>query len=197
MNTDEIIYRNHEDSFKEIEIRDMADGRNIVYVPNEKFKQSDKVMTPSLNSVAIVAICERDVKFSQVIQFGKFVKWVSIIEFFIILTYLILGLAFLLILFIFPVLGFFAAKKIYKPLGVVYLMYLIASVIIRLILIVYFTNLAFIIVGSFIIVFNIICIRYLVKFLKVLKELSPEDRAELLVLQNGVPSRGTYMNDQP
>lgn len=197
MNTDEIIYRNHEDSFKEIEIRDMADGRNVVYVANDNVKQSDKVMTPSLNSVAIVAICERDVKFSQVIQFGKFVKWVSIIEFFMIFTYLILGLPFLLILLIFPIIGFFAAKKIYKPLGVVYLMYLLASVIVRLILMVYLMNLAFIIVGSFIIVFNSICIRYLVKFLKILKELSPEDRAELLVLQNGVPMRRNYMNDQP
>ena len=101
MNTEEIVYRNNEDSFKEIEIRDMADGRNIVYVPNEKVKQTDKIMIPTLNSVAIVAICERDVKFSQVIQFGKFLKWVSVIEFFMIFTYLILGLPFLLFLLIF------------------------------------------------------------------------------------------------
>lgn len=195
MNTEELVYRNNEDSFKEIEIRDLADGKNIEYVPNGKPKNSEIVMSPTLNSVAIVAICERDVKFSQVIQFGKFLRWVSAIEFFTVFTYLILGLVFFLFLLVFPILGFFAAKKIYKPFGVVYLMYLIGSILLRIILMATFAYLPFIIVGSFAVVFNLICIRFLVRFLKIVKELSPEDRAELLILQNGVPARRNNLND--
>lgn len=195
MNTEDLAYRNNEDSFKEIEIRDMADGKHIEYVINEKAKTKELVISPTLNSVAIVAICERDVKFGQVIQFGKFLKWVSAIEFFTIFTYLILGLAFFLFLLVFPILGFFGARKIYKPFGVVYLMYLIGSVLLRIILMATFAYIPFIIIGCFAVVFNLICIRFLVRFLKVVKDLSPEEREELLILQNGVPARRSNLND--
>jgi hypothetical protein len=187
MQADEIIHRPHEDSFKEIEIQDMSDGNNIIYIPRGSLKQD--IAVPALNSVQIVAISERDIKFSQVIQFGKFVKWVSMIEFLMIFTYLILGLPFLLFLLILPILGYLSAKKIWKALGVVYLIYLISSVLLRIILIVAFRNLIFIVVGSIVVLFNLICIRYVIKFLKVTKELNDLERAELLILQNGVPLR--------
>jgi hypothetical protein len=111
------------------------------------------------------------------------------IEFLMIFTYLILGLPFLLFLLILPILGYLSAKKIWKALGVVYLIYLISSVLLRIILIVAFRNLIFIVVGSIVVLFNLICIRYVIKFLKVTKELNDLERAELLILQNGVPLR--------
>lgn len=186
MNIDDMLHRQHEDSFKEIEIQDMSDGNNIIYIPRKSLKQDNAV--PALSSVQIVAISDKDIKFSQVIQFGKFVKWVSIIEFLMIFTYLIIGLAFLLFLLVLPILGFMSVKKLWKSLGVVYLIYLIGSILLRIILIVAFGNLIFIVIGSIIVVFNLVCVRYVVKFLKVTKELNESERSELLILQNGVPS---------
>ena len=113
----------------------------------------------------------------------------SVIEFFLIFTYIIVGALFLLVLLFIPVLGFIAGKKLNKCLTIFYLGYLMLSILVRIILIVAYKNVIFIVIGTLVIVSNLIAIRYLIKFLSLLKSLTDQEKTELLILQNGVPSR--------
>ncbi|OMJ92931.1 hypothetical protein SteCoe_4140 [Stentor coeruleus] len=191
MNTEEMFQKPNEESFKEIIIQDNSESKNIIYIPNNNFSckpiQGDQAIDPQTTS--IIPICERDLKFTQVIHFAKFMKWMSLLEFLMVFTYIIPGTIFLLVLLFVPVLGFIAAKKLHKCLGITYLVYLMLSILLRVILMVATGNLIFIIVGTLIIVSNLIAIRYLVKLLKIIKSLSDLEKRELLILQNGIPMR--------
>ena len=69
------------------------------------------------------------------------------------------------------------------------MIYLILSILLRITLMVAIWDIVFIVVGTFIIVSNVIAIRFLTKFLNLLKKLEEHERSELLILQNGIPNR--------
>lgn len=192
MISEEIIQKRSEDSFQEIEIQENSRENRVGYFQPDNYnpKSSNFPNDPMVPYTAeIIPISERDVKFNQVIHFGRFFKWVCVIEFLMIFTYLIIGAIFLLVLLFTPVLGFIGAKKLNRCLSVFYLGYVLLSILLRLILVVAYGNIAFIVVGSLVIVSNLVGIRYVISFIKVLRMLNFQEKKELLILQNGVPNR--------
>lgn len=189
MNTEEAKEKHNPDSFQEIEIQDFSNRQSMVYIPNNAYFPASIQVPKDPQPTIIIPINDRDIKFNQIMHFAKFVRWVALLEFCMVFTYLIIGAVFLLSLLFIPFLGFLGGKKLNKCLSVFYLIYLILSVLLRIILMAAEGNVAFIVVGTFVLVSNLIAVRYLVKFVKMLKFLSPQERDELLILVNGASNK--------
>lgn len=187
MISEEILHKHNADTFREIEIQDHTEKNSFFYSKSPFSPKAGSV--PEVPDLKIIPISQKDIKFNQVIHFARYVKWFALFEFLMTFTYILITVLFLLALLICPVLGFFAGKNLNKCLGVFYLVYLILSVLLRIILIATFKNLSFIVVGTFVIVTNLAAIRYVSKFLNLLKIVSEEEKNDLLILQNGIPDR--------
>lgn len=163
---------------------------NIGYSPQPIYAAQQ---VPSL-SIQVEAKQEREKERGLLLRYQKFLKWLSIADIVSILFFMV-GLFFpLLILLPFPLLGFFASRRLSKCLTVCYLVWLCLLMVVRLVLLFVTRSIAFAVINFLLIIFDIWVIVITVKFLRQLGKVYEQDLEDL---RNGIVEQRQPQLDQP
>mmetsp|Transcript_19560 Transcript_19560/g.35849 ORF Transcript_19560/g.35849 Transcript_19560/m.35849 type:complete len:218 (-) Transcript_19560:12-665(-) len=208
-----------EDEFKEIQLKDLSERNDspaehprVLNIPLPVYKighlgfapqqssslASGGLLQPGPNGHAsmVVSLNEREIRFGKVLKQAKVARWLSILDFFAIFLYLIALLFPLLVLIPAPALGYCAGRRLNRVLTLCYCLYLALTFLLRIVLCAVVPITAFKAVQGVLVVLNALEICFFVRFFRTLGSLSPSEREELLVQQNGV-RRGMMFNPQP
>jgi hypothetical protein len=107
--------------------------------------------------------------------------WLGIIDFFLLFLLLVGGTLFLIfLLFVFmAVSGYLAGKLVSKPWAIVYLVFLILLIIMRVIFLAIFYSILLTVLVILLILVDIYIATMVVRYIKLLNLISPEERQEL------------------
>ncbi|CAG9323796.1 unnamed protein product [Blepharisma stoltei] len=137
-------------------------------------------------------------KYLKVLKFASTTKWIAILDCLLCFIYILTGLFVLILLIFLPVLGYFGGAKLLRPLLVAYMIYQILVTILRIALIAIADNAIYTVLTVFIIIFTIAIFVFLVKFFRLLGDVTPQERLEILELMKGNRgARQPAMNNPP
>jgi len=202
----------NEQEFNEVQIRDLSGpgaypqfGSNafspqpVYEVGNAGFRpvELDRPYPPPLNNGQPIQVVmeqapgitppnARDIRFQMVLSQARIIKWIAVVETLFCILFIVSGLFFLIFLLILPIMGYFAGRRLSRRLTIAFIVYLVLIIILRIILIAVINNTFFRIIEVIMILINLGFMRYSIRFYRLLGTLDPSERAELLILQNGV-----------
>ena len=212
----------NEQDFKEVQIRDFSGAGSYpsyaanTFSPQPAYESSnpgfrpvelDRPYPPPLNNGQPIQLVmeqapgisppnARDVKFQIVLSQARVIKWIAVVETLFCILFIVSGLFFLIFLLILPILGYFAARRLSRRLMLAFMLYLILIIILRIILIAVVDNTFFRIIEVIMILINLGFLRYSIRFYRLLGTIDPQEKAELLILQNGVSRNPPPSNAQ-
>lgn len=110
-----------------------------------------------------------------VFVYARGIRWMAIADCFIVLIYILILFFWLLILLPLPILGYYAGYYLNRGLAVAYLVFEVLMIALRVVFMILFPNIVFIVLSSIAIVFEVIIIGFIVRFIILVGELSPEE----------------------
>lgn len=208
-----------EDEFKEIQLKDLSERNEdtpdlprVLNIPLPVYKIGHLGFAPQqLSSIAnggllqpgpnghvsmVVTLNEREIRFGKVIRQAKGARWLAIANFLAVFLYLIALLYPCLVLLAFPALGYFAGRKLHRVLALCYLLYLLMTLLLRVVLIAIIHLPSFQGVQGALLLANVFEICFYVRFFRTLGTLTISEHEEILVQQNGV-RRSMMFSPQP
>jgi hypothetical protein len=99
----------------------------------------------------------------------------AIADCFIVLIYILILFFWLLILLPLPILGYYAGYYLHRGLAVAYLAFEVLMIALRVLFMVFFPDIAFIVLSSLAIIFEIIIIGFIIRFIMLVGELTPDE----------------------
>lgn len=188
-------------SFNEIVIQDSApkiEKRDIL-VPQANHSGFQPVPDNSPIKVSlppsVQPLSERNQRYNQVLNYSRYIKFFALLDFLLDILFIVTGEYWLLISLVFPILGYLAGKKLSKWYTLGYLAYLVGVIVLRFVSMFLTDIVAYIILECLFVLIDLVVIYVVVKFFLMLRSLTPSERGELLLLQNGVPqSRDNFQN---
>lgn len=111
----------------------------------------------------------------------------AIADCFIVLIYILILFFWLLILLPLPILGYYAGYYLNRGLAVVYLVFEVLMIALRVLFMVFFPNIAFIVLSSLAIVFELVIIGIIIRFIMLVGELTPEELDDTKAIIQEIP----------
>jgi hypothetical protein len=198
------------DEFKEIQLKDLSvnhdsstDQPRVLNIPLPTYKVGHLGFAPVQSSSSssaggflqpgpnghasmVVPLNERDVRFGIVLRQAKVARWFAVLDCLAVFLYLIALLYPCLVLLPGSLLGYCAGRRLNRVLALCQLLYLTLTFLLRVVLCFVIRLPAFQIVQGFLVVANVAEVFVFVRYFRSLGTLSPAERGELLVQQNGV-----------
>jgi hypothetical protein len=208
MKADEQVARDvHDAEFKEIQLRDASDHQpsesslthapiyqagNTGYSPQSVFSAYQLPQNPQAAAVQ----SESNQVQHRVLRMQKMLKWLSVADIVAILFFMVGMYFFLLVLLPLPLFGFFAARRLSRPLTICYSVWMCFEVLIRLVLEFVTGNyIAFYVINFLLIVFDIWVLVVVIRFFRLLGQITA---TELQDLKNGVVEQNQLqLSEQP
>jgi hypothetical protein len=203
------------DEFKEIQLKDLSehhdsstDQPRVLNIPLPTYKighlgfapvQSSSSLSgggflqpgPNGHASMVVPLNEREVRFGKILRQAKVVRWFAIFDCLAVFLYLIALLYPCLVLLPASLLGYCAGKRLHRVLALCQLLYLTVTLLLRVVLCLVIQFPAFQVVQALLVIANVAEVFVFARYFRSLGTLSPAERGELLVQQNGV--RGGMM----
>lgn len=190
MNTEINLPVYYQDSeFREIQIQDQSENPRspFILIPAGSRPGGFQPITISnLESVApiIAPLDERDLKYQKVLKSSRVMRLLSSLDTILCFFYVLIGFYVLLFLVVFGILGYVSAYKLLRPLSMSYIIILIVVMILKILLAANEGLIGAVLMIMYFIVEGFILF-YSLKFFRLLGTLDPQERLELLMLQNG------------
>lgn len=141
------------------------------------------------NQPTVTNISPQDQKFNRILHFARFVRWMAVFDCIIIFLFILGGLIFLLILVPLPVMGFFAGRYLSRPLSVAYAAFIVIIIALRIAIMAIMDDIVFYILSVIVIMIELIILRYVIVFFRLLRGITLDERKQLLTIQNGPMAR--------
>lgn len=169
-----------------------SQGTQPPYYPQQYPAEGMPYNQPTVN-----AISPQDEKFLRILHFARFVRWMAVFDCIIIFLFILGGLIFLLILVPLPIMGYFSGRYLNRHLAMAYMVFIVLIIALRIAVMAIVDYLAFYILTIIVILIELIILRYVLIFFKLLGTISLDERRQLLTIQNGPIARLPNMVNNP
>lgn len=218
MKSDEQIARElQEEEFKEVAIQDRSNNPPQIpenpspapYYDNHAGFQPMPQTQPVYSNVpqqpyyqpgpsVVLETIPLNPKFQRIIAYSRTTRWIAILDAILCFIYILTGLFVLVLLIFLPILGYFGGARLLKPLLIAYMIYEILVTILRIALIAMANNIIYTILTVLTIIFTISIFVFLVKFYRMLNDITPLERLEILTIMRGpLQARQPDLNNPP
>ncbi|CAG9315346.1 unnamed protein product [Blepharisma stoltei] len=179
----------HDSDFREVQIQDQSENPKspFIMIPaGSRPGGFQPIALSQLDSVPPIVspLDPKDIKYRTVLKHSKRMRLLTILDMILCLLYLLIGQYILLFLAFFALLGFFSSFKLSRGLLMSYIITLIFIMILKILLAAEGGAVAAVLMILYFVVEAII-LYFAIKFFKLLGTLEPQERLELLMLQNG------------